>query len=124
MVKVKRVEKRSSLSEWTLLIPGLLFVIISQILLRTNTTTYPSAMKLFFYIGLIFIAIGGFKLFRKSRLGADEENFASRLAQPNTKKSRSQQKPKTIQPQILNCSRCGAKNYSSSNFCHMCGKKL
>lgn len=118
MVKVKRVKKRSSLSEWALLIPGLLFTIISQVLLLTNTTQYPSAMKLFFYIGLLFIAIGGFKLFRKSRLGADENNFASKLAQPKT------QPATKTQPHIIACSRCGAKNYSSSNFCHMCGKKL
>ncbi|MFP4523262.1 MAG: hypothetical protein ACOCQQ_00865 [Candidatus Nanoarchaeia archaeon] len=120
MVKVKRVKERSSLSEWAFLIPGTLFVVISQLLLLTKATSHPSAMKLFFYIGLLFMVIGGFKLFRKSRLGADEERFALKLAQPKT-----QQKNKvTTQPHIISCSRCLAKNYSSSNFCHMCGKKL
>lgn len=28
------------------------------------------------------------------------------------------------QPTIINCKKCGTKNYSSSNYCHVCGKGL
>jgi ABC-type transport system involved in cytochrome bd biosynthesis fused ATPase/permease subunit len=152
------VEKRTPLSEWAFLIPGGLIVLITSILLIGKLSEHPNAMKLFLYIGILFVGIGVFKFLKKNynkdKLKNSEEKFASQLAgfpqqknnyernkntthnkkneyinQNKIAKNISQEKKVNISeqntaPKVIACTRCGAKNYSSSNFCHMCGKKL
>ena len=126
-MKRVNVEKRTPLSYWAFLIPGLLLIIVSSIVLIINFEDNP-AMRLFLYIGIFFLIIGIIKFlikkYNKGSLIKAEEKFASRLAQIPDKPSKPQLHSEKKSPAIINCSRCGAKNYSSSNFCHMCGKKL
>jgi hypothetical protein len=124
------VEKRTPLSYWAFLIPGLFIVLVSALSLIFNSTNNP-AMKLFLYIGILFLIIGIIKFlvknYNKGALAKSEEKFASRLSgmpQKNLISSSSLNEKFNKSPVVLTCSRCGAKNYSSSNFCHMCGKKL
>ena len=78
------VEKRTPLSEWAFIIPGSLIVLITSILLITKVSEHPNAMKLFLYIGIIFLVIGIIKFliknYNKNALKGSEEKFASKLA--------------------------------------------
>ncbi len=75
-----------------------------------------ASMKVFIYVGL---AIGVFGLGKivfkwwKEKGKNSEEKVAEKLAGLPEKA-----------PRIVFCSKCGAKNYNTSHFCHMCGLKL
>jgi len=73
------------------------------------------AMKLFAYVGFGFALIGvGKIMFRwwKEKGSLGEERFAEKLAGV------------AQSPQVILCPKCKAKNYNTSNFCHVCGMKL
>jgi hypothetical protein len=124
---------------------GLAMFIISRILLYRETTRNPEAMLLFSWIGLGFVLIGIIKLIialNKKGVFKGEERFAEKLAGPEAKLSAPQARDKARQiqqqrlrqqelqqqgvqqPIIITCPVCKTKNYSSSNFCHMCGQRL
>ncbi len=73
-------------------------------------------IQLFIYVGLLMIAIGTGRIIYKwwnERGKQEEEQIAEKIAHvPNDA------------PRIIYCPRCHAKNYSTSNYCHMCGMKL
>jgi hypothetical protein len=129
------------------LVVGIIFSTVSKIVLLQNKTEHESAMTLFFYIGLGFILVGIIKLLlMKKRQGffdKTERAFAEHLAGPegailgrdSRERARYEQsiqnnylernKAKHLgKPSIISCPVCGSKNYSTSNYCHMCGAKL
>lgn len=99
-----------------------------------NKTAIPSLL-LFFYLGLIFIAIGAFKLvkgflLKDSAKPIKEKEPNQALAKmlnkdlANVDMNRTQQNHSMQQNQIIACQRCGTKHYANSNFCHICGYPL
>jgi hypothetical protein len=63
---------------------GLLMSLISKIILLKDNSEHSEAMRLFFYIGLLFLAIGIIKLalkkYNKLNIGEKESAFAESLA--------------------------------------------
>jgi hypothetical protein len=126
------------------LVIGLIMATLSKIILIQGKTDHVPAMQLFFYIGLGFTAIGLIKFliqyYKKGGFKKAEEKIAENLAgkdaqvlgqDARTRERYEQQlQQRRIntqgrqQPQIIRCPVCGAKNYSTSNYCHMCGAKL
>ena len=118
--------------------------VISKILLWRDNTQHPEAMQLFLWIGLLFVLIGVIKLVIaiKKKTSVAEEKIAEKLAGPEASLSAPEARDKarraeqqrmrrqemkeegSQKPVIITCPACKTKNYSSSNFCHMCGQKL
>ncbi len=88
------------------LIVGALISIYSRVVMGKNNMY---AMKLFFYLGIIFFGIGVYKLLlermRGKSLGKNEKN-------------------RPMDSSIAVCKVCGTKNYVTSFFCHICGTKV
>jgi hypothetical protein len=129
------------------LIVGLLMFSVSGYTLMFVETTNSTAMKLFMYIGLGFIVIAIFKYvmryMKSGSLKKTEEQVATNLSgikdveadykkqlarqqhlQARNNPSQQQNPRHQRQPQIINCPLCQTKNYSTSNYCHICGYKL
>ena len=93
-----------------------------------------AAMQLFLGIGLLFLLIGVIKLIVKvvSSTSANEKKFRERMSgvdQINREERRMSRESKLANAQatkstIISCPRCQTKNYSASNYCHMCGLRL
>lgn len=112
---------------------GGLMVIVSGISLMLARDVNQAAMKLFLGIGGLFVLIGVIKLivkkisevsdnedkFEKKMSGVDEINREERKLNKEFKQSTT--KANNI---IVSCPRCDTRNYSSSNYCHMCGLRL
>ncbi|MFA6072964.1 MAG: hypothetical protein WC758_02545 [Candidatus Woesearchaeota archaeon] len=101
-------------------------------------------LGLFFWVGVIMIGIGVFKIITKFILRdnnklkeeKDKKKFDNPLQRFGLNKDlqgvnsgnalQEQQKVASeIQAKsILVCNKCGTKHYSTSNFCHICGSKL
>jgi len=118
-------------------IHGLVYIIIGGVMAFFSNFVYQKTNKtsllLFFYFGLLFIAIGFFKIVKNFMLkdGApknDKKNMNPRIAAMLNKDLGSinmSQKQSISQSQnIIACPRCGTKHYSTSNFCHKCGYPL
>ena len=86
------------LSGWTYLITGLIISIASYFI---NKKTGESKLFLFFIIGIIFIVIGFFKIFRRKK-------------EKQTKKS----------SKVLFCRYCGQAIYETYEYCPRCRSKL
>ncbi len=95
------------------LIFGLAISIFSQIV-KSKQDGNTAAMQLFFYIGLLFIVIGIFKIVIKLVLNPKKENYID-----TNIPTESNEKFK-----IILCPKCKAKNYASFNYCRNCGTKL
>lgn len=54
----------------------------------------------------------------RKKSGSQGDGSQQQQAQEQSPRQDSQQ------PHIIFCPNCGAKNYSTSNFCHMCGNSL
>jgi len=83
---------------------GIVLAVASKVFDQYNT---KSVYQLFFYIGVLFFFIGMGKLVFEG--------------------GRSEKRKKPSKPHsttITYCSACGTKNHSTSNYCHICGKKL
>ncbi len=127
------------------IIIGFIMVALSKLVLYKGTTEHVAAMQLFFYIGLIFLGVGTIKLLihlKKEGKFKSEEHFAESLAGRDAKvigrdsrdraryeqqlerRREPQAQSGKPQPKIILCPVCGTKNYSTSNYCHMCGAKL
>lgn len=106
--------------------------IIARIVIAQDTTQHVEAMKLFSWIALVFIVIGLVKWrlqYKKEdstspSLSQREKAFASRLAGVGTNEQKRVSNTTVQRPKIIACPSCHAKNYSTSNYCHMCGRKL
>lgn len=132
--------------------------VISKILLLRDDTLHTSAMKLFSWIGILFVLIGLVKLFIKLNKNGffkaeqrvaeklsgselvssslEERNKARKLEQQQLERQRLDQQRKgrlknnqnlaeqDRKPSIVICPVCKTRNYSTSNFCHICGQRL
>lgn len=122
--------KRKPLHPRVHLISGLLITLVSGYGLLFTSLENKTSMQLFFFIGLAFIALAFLKILIKyiksGNLKKDEERVAQKIGQiPQQElQEQAEQQAKLQQPKIIMCSLCGTKNYSTSNYCHMCGNKL
>jgi ABC-type nickel/cobalt efflux system permease component RcnA len=100
-----------------------------------RTTGDNLVMDIFFYIGLLLVAIGIIKfifkgLNRKSKEPPKEHKHhevhpaAQKEEAPTHHQEAAHQHQQAHHHTIIYCSGCGTKNYSTSNFCHKCGKAL
>lgn len=120
-------------------IVGILISSFSAYILLFTSIEDKSVMKLFLYIGLGFIALAfikkGITYIKTGGLKKDEENIATKISgvpqsanqqEEYQKQLRRQKQMQSTQnkPSIVACQLCATKNYSTSNYCHMCGYKL
>jgi membrane protein implicated in regulation of membrane protease activity len=114
----------ASIPGWIYIIIGVAIAIYSKLLVK-ETGANPF-LNIFFYIGVAFIAVGLVKtIFKRSK----KDKPVNEPHTPVQQKQTQQQKPVVQQqtqntPGIVYCNRCGAKHYSNSNFCHLCGSRL
>lgn len=107
---------------WFWLIAGIAMAIYAQVILtRTQSTT---AMKLFFYVGLLFIVIGIFQLVVKTILNKSPSKKIEKKLNNNRVEKKVKSNVKETKFVIFHCPRCGAKNYNTFNYCQNCGYKL
>jgi len=127
------------------LIIGGVMATISKIILLQKNSEHEAAMNLFFYIGIIFLITGLIKLlvkkYKEGSFSKTETKIAENLAgqdaivlgKDSRTRARYEQRiqerkivnqGKNEKPQIITCPVCKTKNYSTSNYCHMCGAKL
>ncbi len=105
-------------------IPGIVYVVlgiaIAWFARYVDTRTENQGMILFFYAGIVLIAIGVFKTITKYIMKDTEK------PEKETNISEEEKKIKeTIQQRkIIMCPMCGTKHYATSNYCHMCSTKL
>lgn len=106
---------RSSIHYGVFLVAGLLVTSISLVTLSQGTAVSEEAMQIFAGIGAIFLAIGvGKFVVKKIRdIKKNEKQLENKIAGV-----------KIQQKTVISCPRCGTSNYSTSNFCHMCGARL
>lgn len=133
------------ISGWILIVVGVLISSYSQIVIRTVENVQVLAMQLFTYIGLLLLFVGVVKVIYKSfkegflrnilkkekqiaekLSGIDEIEHSKRNFKVNASSSynNSSQNHNSNNPNIIFCQSCGAKSYSTSNFCHVCGSRL
>jgi len=93
------------------LIFGLAISVFAQIVMSKQEN--PTAMQLFFYIGLLFVAIGIFKIVLKIMLKPKESKYEEKNISEQDEKFK-----------VIFCPKCKVKNYSSFNYCRNCGTKL
>ncbi len=122
------------------LLAGFLVAGVALATVGLDTTDTPEAMLFFAAIGGVFILIGLTKFIIKKMKDVKEgerelrNKIAGGMLDSSTRQQavmqRSQQQNRPHQsspqnrPQVIRCSRCGAPNYSTSNFCHKCGVSL
>lgn len=121
---------------------GLLMFGLSKVVLMKGTTEHSEAMILFMYLGLVALGIGLIKFlisfYKKGGFSKAEKRVAESLAgkdaiamgKDSRERARYEQeierrkRPLAKTPSVIVCPVCKTKNYSTSNYCHMCGQKL
>jgi len=122
---------RKPLHHGIFLLVGFLISVTSKIVSKTSPENNAS-MKLFFWIGIIFLVIGLIKLLiKKIPIWLSKETkLEDHLAGIDTINKEEQKLLKTTPSKnlekqyIIQCPRCGTSNYNTSNYCHMCGMRL
>jgi len=118
-------------------IPGIAYVVIgafvavySQIAMKMSKEP-GLTMQIFFYIGLALLVIGGIKTALKFLKKQKKEVHHVELVNHETKEMKAPNQVASHhaahhlpQHHIIHCTKCGTKNYSTSNFCHKCGQAL
>jgi len=121
-------------------INGFVYIIIGGAIAFFSNLIYnktgTGSILLFFYVGLLFIAVGFFKVVSSLILGKKEkepskigERTNSVLANMINKDMAAvdiARRSKGAPPanSIVSCPRCGTRHYATSNFCHKCGMRL
>lgn len=106
-----------------LIVLGLLISLYSLIIIWTVPSSNKSSMGVFAIIGGLFLLVGVIRVLmsrnkKQSSIEKQEEELASTFTGENNK-----QNNKPIK-KIITCHNCNSRNYSTSNFCHMCGARL
>jgi len=78
------------------------------------------SMMLFFYIGLLFIVVGVFKIVIKLILPKESPEQKPTVQSVLTQQQQQQNKPFSIKA----CHRCKVRVNPSNNFCYQCGTRL
>jgi hypothetical protein len=128
---MKHKEGGKSISGWAYIIIGIGVSVYSHIVRTANPE--HGAMTLFFYLGIIFAAVGAGKILlgRKNK----EATIAERRVEDDyTRKLQQQQRlwrehvqreeRTPAQHSIIGCPKCNARNYSTANYCYQCGTQL
>ncbi len=111
-----------SIPGWLYLIFGAIITGYSQFLLNSKGLEKNTVFQFFFYVGLIFIAIGIFKLIIRYALGEKKKKIDNDFAYGyNLEKTSNNQNNKY---KLITCPKCQAKNYKTYNFCYKCGSRL
>ena len=104
---------------WLWLIAGIGISILSKVIAGKDNANV-AAMTLFFYVGLLFIAIGIFKIILILILNKKSEKSSyEKIVKKATSEVNNQNRFR-----IVYCDNCGSKNYAFFNYCQHCGKKL
>jgi len=103
---------KDTIPKWFWLVAGVAMAIYAQIILAKTPTMV--AMKIFFYVGLLFIAIGIFQIIIKAVFSKPSKRIEREIESEI-------KKPRFI---VNHCPKCGAKNYNTFNYCQNCGCKL
>jgi len=137
---------KQSLPYWIFFLCGGFITGYSLFVSKTASNANPAVMKLFIYIGLVFLGIGliklMFELITKKRaakitnklagideIDADEkiikqenQQRLNNLNSINTLKN--QNKMPYMNNNFSYCQQCGSKNFIQSSFCTRCGTRL
>jgi len=105
---------------WLWLIAGIGVAVLSKVISARDASN-AAAMTLFFYVGLLFIAVGIFKILIKVILSNKKNKI---IVNKRSKKISSEKNNKGNRYEVIYCSNCGSKNYAFFNYCQNCGKKL
>jgi hypothetical protein len=87
----------------------------------TVSDTNKDVMYIFAGIGFLFFIVGLVKhLISKNKpsLEKEEEQIASQFTNISVTN------PPIGEKKVILCSKCQSRNYSTSNYCHMCGARL
>ncbi len=98
-------------------IPGMIFIVVGVIV---SLVSKRAGMDLFFYTGAGFILWGIIKIAKNS---LTKKLLGSSKIEPKNEYKRynnNQQQPDNV----VSCSKCGLRHYSSANYCQNCGTKL
>ncbi|MGV8169655.1 MAG: zinc-ribbon domain-containing protein [Candidatus Nanoarchaeia archaeon] len=132
----------TKISGWVFMIIGAAMALFSRYIQKKG----GEGMDLFFWVGVIVIGIGVFKvaawfILRKERKAKEEKEGKKQFTNPLQKlrlnkdlegvdgeklEQEKNQAMKKIQETaaVVSCPNCGTKHYSNSNFCHLCGTRL
>ncbi|MFP4119377.1 MAG: zinc-ribbon domain-containing protein [Candidatus Woesearchaeota archaeon] len=127
--------RRKPLPYWVFLLVGALISGYAWFIKRSVERVNAEAMQLFIYVGLGFLVLGLLKLLMKwlKNYSTKEKQFAEQLGGVDEinrdeaallKKKQGRQQGQNAPPRVILCPKCRTKNYSTSNFCHMCGYRL
>lgn len=97
-------------------IPAIVYLIIGAIV--TAGSMYIEGLTIFFYVGLIFIAVGVFKVVI-AFVTKPKESAVEKQAE-----GIQQQQRQSAQRGIKTCPRCGAGSYPQANYCYYCGNRI
>lgn len=94
--------------------------------------TTQKSMLFFIIVAGIFVFVGIVKIIwsagKSKKPKQQKENKEQQIRMQNMQQQNPEQypeRPNMIQKdRIIVCPNCGAKHYSHSNFCHMCGARL
>ena len=96
-------------------IPGIAFLVIGAVV--TAASMYLPNLKVFFYVGLAFIAVGIFKVLIRYMTKPKESAMEKRAEGVQAAQRQQRQNYKV-------CPRCGAGSYPQANFCYHCGTRI
>ncbi|MBN1175397.1 zinc ribbon domain-containing protein [Candidatus Woesearchaeota archaeon] len=100
---------------------GLAIALYALFITWTVPDTNKDLMYVFAAIGFLFFVVGLIKhLMSKDKpsLKKEEEQVANQFTNISVTN------PPVGEKTIILCSKCRSRNYSTSNFCHMCGARL
>ena len=93
------------LPSWVFVAVGVIVAVISW--------KIPS-LTIFFYVGMLFVVIGVFKLAKSYTVGDVVDKKDMGITSTASKKH----------PEVTFCPKCRIPVYVTSNFCHHCGNRL
>ena len=107
-------------------IPGWAYVLVGGIVAGVSKylTSKPDAsagLKLFFWLGLLLVAVGIFKIVFGYIMGekksvVDEEGEGQKMRSPKDRPAHARD--------AIYCSRCKAKLHPQSRYCNWCGTRV
>ena len=120
-------------------IPALVYIVLGILMALyarfIQSRVDKGSLVIFFWIGIIFIGYGFFRLVLnfvlRDKSSVKKKNNSELDALKREKerllKNQSMNQNKEYESEsreIVSCARCGTRHYSNSNFCHMCGYSL
>lgn len=104
-----------------LIVLGLAISVYALFITWTVPETNKDVMYVFASIGGLFFVVGLIKqlmIKKKTSLKDEEKQIANQFIRISATN------PPAGEKTIILCGRCRSRNYSTSNYCHMCGARL